>query len=1406
MESSFLDRKSFTTPTQNIFINKLKKKYRKQNIKSIKLHKPHFVYTKFKSNLRKEVERGLKGKNGCLQTISSDIKTHLVNVNKLLDHFNENSSVIGKPTETKPPEIMYENDGTEYYISSRTNRKRKRVDYVTLDHGLMYSEELEAPNVKKQKHSLKDSDEISSSEASEQNDSNLETNKSSSPTQTIGGKLTRRKKTKKKENQNDECADNPEKVVTCAVCNLELDFTSWSYHKQRHHNNLAWRIGETPLDLNDESLVARILGDLYKKRKPLYCEKCGVAKKSVVGFLSHKSMCLKTEEEKESIKIKCELCDRKVLPVSITTHMKFCHGNVRKDNSEKGTKLSETESESDTHSTHANNDNVELSKNEALSIEIDSSFKKKAKDSQEKDIPDFVVCEINDNVDSDESSKKICNEKAKRKKRFKVKKEADDSDFFGFEHDDGSKDMPKKETILQKLKSENQTQKVFTSLFAQIGEVEASSSSITPVERKVPEIITPRRGRHPKVINEIINNASECDSKAFIECAVCNNKMEQTNWLYHKLRRHNNLAWKVGDPPIDLNDHATVVYILNGIYKQRKPLYCEKCDTPRKSVMGYLSHKSSCQKTEEEKQDLRIKCEYCDRRVMPVSMPMHLKYCRAINEKKYTTVNFQNFCKNKRSAATKAQKFIEQFSKESSSEDVDATPYIINGIVPSSRKGKKVDYAKSSNLTLSVLRIKPFKTELKEKGTLICKFEGCTFSSESVQEFMKHFVNCAFKPKDAYFCKICVGHFETKEEVVEHISEHLVDPIFKEPKAEEASVAGVSDNESDHEQMKGKTYSSAFPFRNPRNVKFLLKSTALSYGKGKAKVFPLAHEWTKRFYEENYDLQNLFPAFIPRESDWIPVSPVLVNQYLPPLRYSCSVARKIVKSFENPLEEDYEWKTFLLFESQLFEDGSSTIFCGGPVHAMAWAPTPPYNIDYEQYLAVAVANTVETNKKCDVGIGPGLIQIWNYGVLINKQLPKSKPELVLCVAHDYGTVTAIEWCPSGCYDSNDSEKLKRLGLLAVACSDSSVYIYSICVPHLLKNRSKVYKPKPVCQLQVVSTEFFAFTTESVVPTRLSWTKARGHRFLAVGYSNGMAAIFDLCTTSELLKNSNQSDSVEVIRPIQNLKAHSFAITGIALFHLNDGRRWLMTASLDRACKFWDLENPFAPICEYKKFLLTDAIWLTNWLCSVVGPDDGGFDKLSQTCINLVGSFGVSQVNFFRSLSRVNSLSANDWNNSFLQGCTSGEVTISVHGQLLYWLDMDKREKKLKNFTISYVGLIDKYSTIEKRLEKHREEEKQTVEEDNQTDKSIVEDLQMNYNEAVDKYGLVFCDFSPTVEPANYSNLKPLPDCCRMTNLTVYPLTSVSKCSCNPNCHSYSYFACGYQAGFVKVSYCDITDR
>lgn len=131
-------------------------------------------------------------------------------------------------------------------------------------------------------------------------------------------------------------------------------------------------------------------------------------------------------------------------------------------------------------------------------------------------------------------------------------------------------------------------------------------------------------------------------------------------------------------------------------------------------------------------------------------------------------------------------------------------------------------------------------------------------------------------------------------------------------------------------------------------------------------------------------------------------------------------------------------------------------FCGGSIQGAAWCPMPAFNSKMEvadpreQFLAVSVFK--EEHRARGASIGPFeskySIQIWNCGILSNLLPAPVLPELVMCLAHNHGRIWSLSWCPSGCYDNN------RLGLLAAACSDGTIRIFSVPQPSLLPHNTK----------------------------------------------------------------------------------------------------------------------------------------------------------------------------------------------------------------------------------------------------------------------------------------------------------------------------------------------------------------
>ncbi|KAJ4444801.1 hypothetical protein ANN_06598 [Periplaneta americana] len=289
------------------------------------------------------------------------------------------------------------------------------------------------------------------------------------------------------------------------------------------------------------------------------------------------------------------------------------------------------------------------------------------------------------------------------------------------------------------------------------------------------------------------------------------------------------------------------------------------------------------------------------------------------------------------------------------------------------------------------------------------------------------------------------------------------------------------------------------------------------------------------------------------------------------------------------------------------QPGAPVLFAGGPVWALAWCPVPLQQAIYrdaevDQYLALSChAGMENTYLSGHQYAQPGLIQIWNFGHLDNLKLfcidgiddseivfgemrsgirqrlhdihltvgenlgeknrPRSCsiPEMVLGIAHEYGVVWCMEWCPSGCYDMPNVDipdnRLRRLGLLAAACSDGTIRIFSVCFPTELANevadRVPILKTEAMCTLVLDDSNTCLLENSNWQCTRLSWYKGKGHRIIAGAFTNGMVALWDLASESPLLcKKTGKSYTMY---PYHCFQAHIGVVSDmIDLKHMNEG--------------------------------------------------------------------------------------------------------------------------------------------------------------------------------------------------------------------------------------------------------------
>ncbi|KAF5286787.1 hypothetical protein FQR65_LT02205 [Abscondita terminalis] len=847
-------------------------------------------------------------------------------------------------------------------------------------------------------------------------------------------------------------------------------------------------------------------------------------------------------------------------------------------------------------------------------------------------------------------------------------------------------------------------------------------------------------------VTEEDNSKTEQDLKS-VTCAICKSDVLKGAWSHHKYRYHNNLAWRIGDEPLDLNDSELVMGILNDIYKRRRPLYCENCNVVKKSVMGYLSHKSVCQRSHDEIQAYKVKCNHCSRFLLPISMSVHMKSCTGL---KTNTIP--------KSPATNKNDEVPINSKRRAATRLLMKSYFNCDIKFCSRAGNRL-----------------IQDEINKNGCATCWFQVCNFESAELNEMIEHIFSCQYKPSQGFTCKYCFITYSNEREVIEHSKQNH-------------SAANDDEFECDgSDQDENEEDFNALDFLDQSKLKVTVQPK-----KSETKlIFFVRYSHCSCRY--NYTLNDLFSHWRTPFSDYNKVKLEEVSKYLPKQKFSVCTSSVREQSYKNLLHLKYNWKRYKLFESELLDKDTSTFFCGGTITAMAWVPTP---YDEEESLQILA---VSTNSNFNKGYPihqlyeePGIIQFWNCGTLKNDNVVTEQPLLQFCLVHDHGPIWCLEWCPSGSYDKAlQQQSPQRLGVLAVGSADSFIYLYSISLPDF--SSGKLIKLNPVLKLQLNSmTELSVNEIEPHV-TKLSWTRAKRHSYIAAGYSNGMVALFDLNSTSPLLKVYSDKADDNTLLPYQILPAHHHAVTALYLYHLNGGRRWLMTASLDRTIKYWDLENPLVSISNFTKYIVTDGVWLNHWISTVHTYEDCCGGGLTLTSINQLRNFESSSSSILHSNSCVSSISGSDWTNSFIQGNAAGEITGFFPHQLFHYLENDK-SFRVKKGVLGYARVVEKNLTVEEQTKKEKVNNKKSNDKNQDP---------MNYEEANNKYGLVFCDLvidSIKELPNNLSSYyKSNTDKFYPSTPHIYPLQSINQIAINPNASSYCYYATAYQAGFVRIS-------
>nr|CAD7575306.1 unnamed protein product [Timema californicum] len=412
-----------------------------------------------------------------------------------------------------------------------------------------------------------------------------------------------------------------------------------------------------------------------------------------------------------------------------------------------------------------------------------------------------------------------------------------------------------------------------------------------------------------------------------------------------------------------------------------------------------------------------------------------------------------------------------------------------------------------------------------------------------------------------------------------------------------------------------------------------------------------------------------------RVADWHAVGPAEVEEYLPVTRESPPLAQVCIrKRFTDPKTiPGVKFKKLKLFEGQLV-DGVPTFFAGGPVWGMAWCSIPMecllvhsiHKVNVRQFLAVSCHRSMDELHKAGSSYSDkGLIQIWDFGHLDNLRKCSMAPELVLGLAHEFGAIWQLEWCPSGCYDVETPEdRLRRLGLLAAACSDGTT--------------------EPAVTLVLDPVDKVKLGGANYQCTRISWFKGKNHSILAGGFSNGMVALWDLATESSFLRRV--TGTALTLSPYMTFGPHIGAVTALSLSPFEDGR-YLMTGSTDCTTKVWDLDDVTIPVSFGRKGFVTDGLWLQHWVAHVTSFDDAYSMTHTNGTLSTMRNFGYSLYPLLAQNSVAWSVSSCEWLNGMAQATHAGELAVIFPHQLLMSVDTEKGMKN-KRIMVSYTEIKD----------------------------------------------------------------------------------------------------------------------
>ncbi|KAI8041752.1 hypothetical protein M5D96_006021 [Drosophila gunungcola] len=320
------------------------------------------------------------------------------------------------------------------------------------------------------------------------------------------------------------------------------------------------------------------------------------------------------------------------------------------------------------------------------------------------------------------------------------------------------------------------------------------------------------------------------------------------------------------------------------------------------------------------------------------------------------------------------------------------------------------------------------------------------------------------------------------------------------------------------------------------------------------------HKW-KEFVQRNYKAGSLFSQFLPSYSK---VSAEEASFLLP------SKETTSIRYAYGKVSKEDDWKQLAPLEG-FNKKGEYVGYLGRPIKQLAWVPLPPKITD--QYLLCNLRPKMKTfARHTQLKDEEALLMLLKCTVLSDNSDDKSwglRPELHYGIRVPNGPVHSFSFLPSGGYDKSSN----RLGLLAVGSSLSDVHIYALPL-ELTEEESA--GDKVIIQLESLIT--LSLDVNNPVRdqcTKVCWSQASGHTFLATGYGNGNIAFWDIGDTDNIncFKRNNQTYFV----PLTYFYIGERNVQFMDIHYDKNGPRWLAVGTSIRQFMIYDIANWSQPV-------------------------------------------------------------------------------------------------------------------------------------------------------------------------------------------------------------------------------------